>query len=110
MGMGIALLLLVRAQPQVFGAIGLLALEMAFISPNLAPLTSRRGGAQTGTALGLQYAANNVGQVAGLLLGGALFAWKAGAPYFLTSVSLLAVATGLAWHRHKRLATRTVAA
>lgn len=33
MGFGIALLLLVRTGPQVFGAIGLLALGMAFISP-----------------------------------------------------------------------------
>ena len=88
MGVGIALLLLVRAPPFVFGTIGLLAL---------------------GTALGLQNAANNLGQMAGPLLGGALFAWKAGAPYFLTSVSLLAVATVLAWHSHKRLAAQTLA-
>ena len=33
MGFGVALLLLVRTGPQVFGAIGLLALGMAFISP-----------------------------------------------------------------------------
>ena len=109
MGVGIALLLLVRAPPFVFGTIGLLALGMAFISPNLSSLTSKRSGPQTGTALGLQNAANNLGQVAGPLLGGALFAWKAGAPYFLTSVSLLAVATVLAWHSHKRLAAQTLA-
>ena len=109
MGVGIALLLLVRAPPFVFGTIGLLALGMAFISPNLSSLTSKRSGPQTGTALGLQNAANNLGQVAGPLLGGALLAWKAGAPYFLTSVSLLAVATVLAWHSHKRLAAQTLA-
>ena len=140
MGFGIALLLLVRTGPQVFGSIGLLALGMVFISPkrlyrnaltpglspkagdgsqsfcsdsplpsvgegfgggglldafytvsNLAALTSKRSGSQTGTALGSQYAASSIGQVTGPLLGGALFAWKAGAPYFLTSVLRLGV-------------------
>lgn len=110
MGIGIALLLLVRVQPLVFGTIGLLALGMAFISPNLSSLTSKRSGTRIGTALGLQNAANTLGQVAGPLLGGALFAWKAGAPYFLTSVSLLAVATVIAWHSRKRLAAQSLAA
>lgn len=91
MGAGIILLLLVRAQPSVYAAIGLLALGMAFISPNLAALTSRWSGPQTGTALGLQNAASNLGQVMGPLLGGALFAWRAGAPYLLTGLSLLAI-------------------
>jgi len=110
MGVGIALLLLVQAQPLVFGTIGLLALGMAFISPNLSSLTSKRSGPRVGTALGLQNAANNLGQVAGPLLGGALFAWKAGAPYLLTSLSLLVVATIIGWHTQKRLGKLSLAA
>ena len=39
MGVGIALLLLVRVQPLVFGTIALIALGMAFVSPNLSTLT-----------------------------------------------------------------------
>ena len=103
MGVGIALLLFVQAQPLVYATIGLLALGMAFISPNLSSLTSKRSGSEVGAALGLQNAANNLGQVVGPLFGGALFAWKAGAPYFLTSVLLLAVAASIAWHSQKRL-------
>lgn len=110
MGVGIALLLLVRAQPLIFGTIGLLALGMAFISPNLSTLTSKRSGSRTGTALGLQNAANNLGQVVGPLLGGALFAWKAGAPYLLTSISLLIVAAIIIWHSQKRLGVQSLAA
>ena len=109
MGLGIAFLLLVRTPPLVFGAIGLLALGMAFISPNLSTLTSKRSGSQTGSALGLQYAANNLGQAFGPLLGGALFAWRAGAPYFLTSISLLLVAAMIVWHSQKRRDEQTLA-
>jgi DHA1 family multidrug resistance protein-like MFS transporter len=103
MGVSIALLLLVRAQPLVFGTIGMLALGMAFISPNLSALTSKRSGSWIGTALGLQNAANNLGQVLGPLLGGVLFAWKAGAPYLFTSLSLLVAATIIGWHSRKPL-------
>ncbi len=110
MGVGIALLLLVRVQALVFATIGLMALGMAFISPNLSALTSKRSGPQTGAALGLQNAANNLGQVAGPLLGGALFAWKAGAPYFLTSLSLLIVAAIIGWHSRMRLGVASLAA
>jgi len=110
MGTGIALLLLVRAPLLVFGTIGLLALGMAFISPNLSSLTSKRSGSRTGTALGLQNAANNLGQVVGPLLGGALFAWKAGAPYLLTSASLLVVAAMIVWRSQQRLGAQRLAA
>lgn len=102
MGMGIALLLLVRTQPLVYGSIGFLALGMALISPNLSALTSKSSSDRIGTALGLQNAANNLGQVFGPLLGGGLFAWKAGAPYFLTSVSLLVVAAIIVRHRRSQ--------
>jgi DHA1 family multidrug resistance protein-like MFS transporter len=110
MGVGIALLLLTRTQPQVYGAIGLLALGMAFISPNLATLTSKRSGTQTGTALGLQYSASNIGQVAGPLLGGALFAWQATSPYLLISITLLSIGTLIGLRSRLRLGTASLAA
>ncbi len=100
MGAGIGLLLLVQTQPLVFGTIGVLALGMAFISPNLSILTSEQSGDRVGTALGLQNTANNLGQVAGPVLGGALFAWNVGIPYRSTSLMLLATAAVIGWHRH----------
>ncbi len=102
MGLGIGLLLIVRTEPMVYGSIGLQALGMALISPNLSAMTSKRSGSRTGTALGLQNAANNLGQVVGPLLGGALFAWRAGAPYVLTSVALLVVGAIIGWPRQSR--------
>lgn len=72
---------------------GMAWLGMVFIPPNRPSLTSKRSDAQTGTALGLQNAASNLGQVARLLLGGTLSAWKAGVPCLLTSVFLPAAAT-----------------
>ncbi len=102
MGVGIALLLLTRTPPQVYEAIGLLALGMAFISPNLSTLTSKRSGSQTGTALGLQNAANNLGQVVGPLVGGALFAWQSASPYVLTSTALLVIGIIIGWHRRRQ--------
>lgn len=102
MGMGIALLLLVRTQHSVYGAVGLQALGMAFILPNLSTLTSKRSGPQIGTALGLQNGANNLGQVVGPLLGGALFAWQAASPFFLTSLSLLILGVVIGWQELKR--------
>ncbi|MDQ2688350.1 MAG: MFS transporter [Armatimonadota bacterium] len=110
MSVGIVSLLLVRTEPLVFGAVALQALGMAFISPNLSTLTSKRSGSQTGTALGLQNAANNLGQMAGPLVGGALFAWQASAPYLLTSISMFAIGVAIGLHRSARLSTASVAA
>jgi DHA1 family multidrug resistance protein-like MFS transporter len=110
MSVGIASLLLVRTEPLVFGAVALQALGMAFISPNLATLTSKRSGSQTGTALGLQNSANNLGQVIGPLLGGALFAWEASAPYLLTSISMFAIGAAIGLHRSARMSTVSIAA
>ena len=105
MGIGIALLLLTRTPLQVYEAIGLLALGMAFISPNLSTLTSKHSGSQTGTALGLQNAANNLGQVVGPLVGGALFAWQSASPYVLTSAALLVIGILIGFNRRKQFGT-----
>lgn len=94
---GASLLLLARthATPLVLLVVGLLALGVALFAPNLASLISKRGGERTGAALGTQTAANNLGQAAGPLLGGLLFAWRADAPYLLAG-ALLLVAGGVA--------------
>jgi MFS family permease len=69
--------------------IGLFALGMAFITPNLSASISTWGDPYTGTALGMQNAANSLGQVSGPLLGAALLNWNSGAPYLFAGVVLL---------------------
>lgn len=92
MGVGIAFLLFAHALALNLGAIAVLALGMAFITPNLSAITSKRsGGTQMGAALGLQTSAGYLGQTIGPFLGALLFAWIAGAPYVVASMTLLAV-------------------
>ena len=107
MGTSIALLAAVRTTVPVFALVGVFALGMAFISPNLAALISKRGGhQQTGAALGVQNAANSIGQAGGPLLGGALFVWQMNAPYLLTGALLIAVALIIAWRAKGRTGNR----
>jgi DHA1 family multidrug resistance protein-like MFS transporter len=78
--------------------VGVLALGMALISPNLAALISTRGGSRrAGTALGAQNAANSLGQASGPLVGGALFIWQVNAPYVLSGGALVAIALVIGW-------------
>jgi MFS transporter, DHA1 family, multidrug resistance protein len=98
MGMGIALLATARTRFFVFAFVALLALGMAFIAPNLAALISKRGGEQqAGASLGIQNAANSLGQAGGPLLGGVLFVWQVNAPYLLSGALLVAVALAIGW-------------
>jgi len=97
MGIGILLLLGWHAMPLVLSAVFVLALGMALIAPNVAALTSHRGGSHAGAALGLQSAANSLGQVGGPLLGGALFAWHAQAPYWFAGAFLLGLGALTGW-------------
>jgi DHA1 family multidrug resistance protein-like MFS transporter len=97
MGTGIALLATARTKFVVFAFVALLALGMAFIAPNLAALISKRGGQQAGTALGIQNAANSLGQAGGPLLGGVLFIWQINAPYLFSGAVLLSVAFVIVW-------------
>jgi DHA1 family multidrug resistance protein-like MFS transporter len=98
MGTSIALLATARTTLFVFAFVGLLALGMAFIAPNLAALISKRGGQQqAGTALGVQNAANSLGQAGGPLVGGALFVWQMNAPFLLSGSLLIALALVIAW-------------
>lgn len=98
MGTSIALLALAHTTFAVLALVGLLAFGMSFISPNLAALISERGGnRRVGAALGVQNAANSLGQASGPLLGGALFIWQMNAPYLLTGALLIAVALLIGW-------------
>ena len=98
MGMSLALMAMARTTLSVFTLVGLLALGTAFISPNLAALISKRGGSRrVGAALGVQNAANSLGQASGPLLGGVLFVWQVNAPYLLTAALLVIVALVIAW-------------
>ena len=98
MGTGIALLATARTPFFVFAFVALLALGMAFIAPNLAALISKRGGEQhAGASLGIQNAANSLGQAGGPLLGGVLFVWQINAPYLFSGAVLLALALVIGW-------------
>ena len=98
MGASLALLALVQTKLSVFAVVALLALGMAFISPNLAALSSTRNRRQSaGAALGAQSAANSLGQASGPILGAALFAWNKDAPYLLTGALLVALSVVIAW-------------
>ena len=98
MGLSLALLVLSRTRTSVFALVALLALGMAFVSPNLGAAISKRGGSRrVGAALGFQNAANSLGQATGPLFGGALFVWHMSAPYLLTGALLVAVALATGW-------------
>ena len=98
MGVSLVGLVLARDPFAVFALVGLLALGTALISPNLAAMISKRGGNhRVGAALGVQNAANSLGQTAGPLLGGVLFIWQINAPYLLTGALLVTVALLIGW-------------
>jgi DHA1 family multidrug resistance protein-like MFS transporter len=98
MGISLGLMVIVHEAFLIFAFVGLLALGMSLVSPNLAALISKGGGSRrTGIALGAQNAANSLGQASGPLLGGALFVWKMDAPYELTGALLVTVALTLGW-------------
>ena len=98
MGTGIALLATAQTRFFVFSFVALLSLGMAFIAPNLASLISKRSGEQqVGASLGVQNAANSLGQAGGPLLGGGLFLWQTNAPYLSSGAVLLALASIIGW-------------
>ena len=106
-GLSLALLPLSRGVPMVMLAIGALAFGVALIAPNLSALIATRGGPASGRALGVESAANSVGQLAGTLLGGALLGWQMEAPYF--GAGVLLIFTGLVVARSARLRLRRAA-
>ncbi len=98
MGTSLAVLMVPRGMVAVLALVGVLALGMALISPNLAALISTRGGSRrAGTALGAQNAANSLGQASGPLVGGVLFVWQMNAPYVISGGALVAIALLIGW-------------
>jgi DHA1 family multidrug resistance protein-like MFS transporter len=98
MGAGIVLLAMAHTKFFVFVFVAVFALGMALIAPNLGALISKRGGEQrAGASLGVQNAANSLGQAGGPLLGGVLLIWHINAPYLFSGVILLALALVIGW-------------
>ena len=94
MGGSLAMITAAQTTPAVFALVGVMALGMALIAPNLSSLVSKgMDGSNTGTAIGAQNAANSLGQFGGPVLGGALFAVSVGMPFLFAGIALLA--TGL---------------
>jgi DHA1 family multidrug resistance protein-like MFS transporter len=97
-GAGLVLLVTARSRTLVLDFVGLLALGMALISPNLAALVSKRGGRRhVGRALGAQNAANSLGQATGPLLGSALLLWQRNAPFLTTGTLLMVISVVIGW-------------
>jgi DHA1 family multidrug resistance protein-like MFS transporter len=98
MGAGIALLATAQSILFVFAFVALLSLGMALIAPNVFALVSKRGGeARAGASIGVQSAANSLGQAVGPLLAGALFIWQVNAPYLFAGAVLLTLAAVIGW-------------
>ncbi len=99
MGTSLTLLMEPRGRFLVLAVVGLLALGMALIAPNLSALISRRGGTgRAGAALGAQNAANSLGQASGPLVGGAIFVWQMNAPYLVAGGALVVCALVIGWN------------
>ena len=90
-GSDLAILLFARSTPLVLTIVGLQALGMALVTPNLTALASKGPKQQTGAALGLRNAANSLGQAGGAAIGGLLFALDMRAAYSITGVVLVAI-------------------
>ena len=86
----------------------LFALGMAALNPGLASLVSKRSGKHAGAALGLQSAANSLGQAAGPLVGSILFTWDIHVPYLLTAAPLIIAAIIMGRKSHRRRLTLSV--
>lgn len=97
MGVGITLLLFAQTLFWVVSTVGVFALGMSLIAPNLSALISKRGGQHSGTVLGMQNSAYSLAQVGGPVVGGILFAWQSRAPYLFAGVILFGMGILLGW-------------
>jgi DHA1 family multidrug resistance protein-like MFS transporter len=91
LGVGLLLLPFLSRAGTVYAAVSLLALGVAFLTPNLLTLAADRSGPQAGRGLGLLNTASGLGQIAGPLLGSLLFAWRADLPFLVAGGIALAV-------------------
>ena len=84
--------------------IAAMALGIALITPSLTALIASHGGAQSGSALGIQSSATSFGQLGGTLLGGALLGWRMEAPYIIAAILLGVLGAMIALRSDIRLA------
>lgn len=107
LGTGLLVIPLLQWAPAVLAAVSVLALGIAFITPNLLTEAADRSGPQAGTGLGILSTAAGLGQILGPLLGSSLFAWYVYMPFYAAGAAAVAVAAGMVV-RH--LSTRSEAA
>jgi DHA1 family multidrug resistance protein-like MFS transporter len=100
LGVGLLLLPVLTRVPAVLAAVSLLALGVAFVTPNLLTLAADRSGPEAGTGLGLLGTAGGLGQILGPLVGSLLFAWQVDLPFLAAGGVALAVAAGTVGLRH----------
>jgi DHA1 family multidrug resistance protein-like MFS transporter len=96
-GASLGLLPFARVRFTVLAMVAMLALGVALITPNVTALITTRGGARTGGALGVQSAANSLGQLGGTVLGGVLLGWNMEAPFVVAATLLLMTGIAVAW-------------
>ena len=94
-GASLALLGSSQSTLRVLAMVGILALGIALVSPNVTTLLTLRAGSRVGAALGSQTTANGIGQAAGATLGGILLAWNMDAPFLLAASLFVGVATSI---------------
>ena len=88
-GGSLALLPFSRGMAALLSIIAAMAAGAALVTPNLATLLSARASSARGRMLGIQSAANSLGQFGGTVVGGALLGWNMEAPYVIAAALLL---------------------
>jgi DHA1 family multidrug resistance protein-like MFS transporter len=81
LGGGLLILPFLSRVSAVYAAVSLLAIGVAFVTPNLLALAADHSASQAGVGLGLVNMAGGIGQIAGPLLGSLLFAWQPRLPF-----------------------------
>ncbi len=99
LGVGLLLLPFLSRAAAVYAAVSLLAIGVAFVTPNLLTLAADRSGPRAGMGLGLLNTAGGLGQTAGPLQGSLLFAWQPRLPFLVAGRIALAVG---AWSLRRR--------
>lgn len=92
LGGGLLILPMMNRVMSVLGAVSLLALGVALITPNVLTLAADRSGSWAGSGLGVLNTSAGLGQVVGPLVGGILFGVGAELPLLLAGAITLAVA------------------
>ena len=97
-GAGLTLVSIAASKSQVFRFVGMLALGLAVISPNLAAMISKHGGrGSAGQALEFLNAVNSCGQARGSLVRVALLLWNGRAPFVVSGALCVAAADVTGW-------------